>query len=33
LTVDGVEQQEPVIPLVDDRQEHSVDLRVRHIMD
>jgi len=33
LTVDGVEQQEPVIPLVDDRQEHSVDLRVRHIID
>jgi cellobiose phosphorylase len=33
LTVDGVEQQEPVIPLVDDRQEHSVELRVRHIID
>jgi hypothetical protein len=26
--VDGVEQHDPVIPLVDDRWEHSVEVRV-----
>ncbi len=29
VTVDGVEQQDPVIPLVDDHREHSVEVRVR----
>ena len=28
VTVDGVEQQDPVIPLFDDRREHSVEVRV-----
>jgi cyclic beta-1,2-glucan synthetase len=28
VTVDGVEQHEKVIPLVDDRQEHTVDVRI-----
>jgi cyclic beta-1,2-glucan synthetase len=28
VTVDGVEQQDKVIPLVDDRQEHSVDVGI-----
>ncbi len=29
VTVDGVEQPGPVIPLVDDRQEHSVEVKIR----
>ena len=28
VTVDGVERQDKVIPLVDDRQEHSVEVRI-----
>jgi cellobiose phosphorylase len=28
VTVDGVEQQDQAIPLVDDRQEHSVEVRI-----
>ena len=28
VTVDGVEQQDPVIPLFDDRREHSVEVRL-----
>jgi cellobiose phosphorylase len=29
VTVDGVEQHDPTIPLTDDRQEHSVEVRIR----
>jgi hypothetical protein len=29
VTVDGVERQDKVIPLVDDRQEHSVEVHVQ----
>jgi cellobiose phosphorylase len=29
VTVDGVERQDKAIPLVDDRQEHSVEVRIR----
>ncbi|MCR4332225.1 MAG: hypothetical protein NUV34_05905, partial [Sulfuricaulis sp.] len=29
ITVDGVERLDQTIPLVDDRQEHSVEVRVR----
>jgi hypothetical protein len=28
VTVDGVEQQNPVIPLADDRREHEVEVRI-----
>ncbi|MBF8286080.1 MAG: NdvB, partial [Anaerolineales bacterium] len=28
VTVDGVEQHDKAIPLVDDRQEHSVEVRI-----
>ena len=28
VTVDGVEQHDNTIPLVDDRQEHSVEVRI-----
>ena len=28
VTVDGVEQPDKIIPLVDDRQEHSVEVRI-----
>jgi cyclic beta-1,2-glucan synthetase len=28
VTVDGVEQHDQAIPLVDDRQEHSVEVRI-----
>ena len=28
VTVDGVEQQNPVIPLADDRREHKVEVRL-----
>jgi cellobiose phosphorylase len=28
VTVDGVEQHDQTIPLVDDRQEHSVEVRI-----
>ena len=29
MTVDGVEQPDKAIPLVDDRQEHSVEVRIQ----
>ena len=29
ITVDGVERLDQTIPLIDDRQEHSVEVRVR----
>ena len=33
VTVDGIEQDDQAIPLVDDRQEHSVEVRIdRHAM-
>ena len=28
VTVDGVEQRDPAIPLIDDRQEHTVEVRL-----
>jgi hypothetical protein len=28
VTVDGVQQQDPVIPLADDRREHKVEVRL-----
>jgi len=28
ITIDGVEQHDKTIPLVDDRQEHSVEVRI-----
>ncbi len=28
VTVDGVEQPDDTIPLIDDRQEHSVEVRI-----
>jgi cellobiose phosphorylase len=31
VTVDGIEQQDKVIPLVDDHQEHSVEVRIAAI--
>jgi hypothetical protein len=30
VTVDGVEQTDQSIPLVDDRREHSVEVRISH---
>ena len=33
VTVDGVEQQDNAIPLVDDHQEHSVEVRISAIKD
>jgi hypothetical protein len=29
VTVDGVERHDKVIPLVDDRQEHSVEVKIQ----
>jgi len=28
VTLDGVERHDPAIPLVDDRQEHSVEVKI-----
>jgi hypothetical protein len=31
VTVDGVEQQDKAIPLVDDHQEHSVEVKIQAV--